>query len=164
MGKRKRGREVVELADWVTRLWLPVVRSQLKESTFDSYRRNMDNHVLPRLGDVPLGEITPRMLTDMYVELLETGRLNGNRRGLSPNMSRRAATSTALWSRSVALWLRGGTPRRGGSDPRTAFPRAVLRLDGMSVLRVVGEQVVGSRRVFSVYEGDVGYRCVDVES
>jgi predicted transcriptional regulator len=91
MGKRKRDRKVVKLTDWVTRLWLPVARSQLKESTFDSYRRNMENHVLARLGDVPLDEITPRMLTDMYVELLESGRLNGHRRGLSPKVT----TSTA---------------------------------------------------------------------
>jgi hypothetical protein len=91
MAKRKRGREVVKLDDWVARLWLPVVRSQLKESTFDSYRRNMENHILPRLADVPLGEITPRMLTDLYVELLESGRLNGDRRGLSPKVT----TSTA---------------------------------------------------------------------
>ena len=84
MGKRKRGREVVKLNNWVTRLWLPVVRSQLKESTFDSYRRNMENHVVPRLGDLPLDEITPRVLTDMYVELLDSGRLNGDRRGPSP--------------------------------------------------------------------------------
>src|SRR5439155_7067896 len=84
MGKRKRGRKAVKLEDWVTRLWLPVTRSQLKESTFDSYRRNMQNHVLPRLGGVPLDEITPRMLTDMYVELLESGRLTGDRRGLNP--------------------------------------------------------------------------------
>src|SRR5205085_4831853 len=66
VGKRKRAREVVKLNEWVTKLWLPVMRSQLKESTFDSYRRNMENHVLPRLGDVPLDEITPRMLTDTY--------------------------------------------------------------------------------------------------
>ncbi|MDP9334604.1 MAG: tyrosine-type recombinase/integrase [Actinomycetota bacterium] len=88
MAKRKRGRKVVKLNHWVTRFWLPVVRSQLKESTFESYRHNMQNHVLPRLGDVPLGEITPRMLTDMYVELLERGRLNGDRRGLNPKTVR----------------------------------------------------------------------------
>ena len=75
MGKRTRGPKAVKLNEWVRRLWLPVMRSQLKESTFDSYRRNMENHVLPRLGDVPLDEITPRMLTDTYIELLERGRL-----------------------------------------------------------------------------------------
>jgi hypothetical protein len=88
MGKRKRDHEVVKLEDWVTRLWLPVVRSQLKESTFDSYRRNMENHVLPRLGDIPLRTLTPRMLTSMYIELLESGRLNGDRRGLNPKTVR----------------------------------------------------------------------------
>src|SRR5438876_3858607 len=88
MAKRTRGRKVVKLNKWVTRFWLPVVRSQLKESTFESYRQNMQNHVLPRLGDVPLDEITPRMLTDLYVELLEHGRLTGDRRGLSPKTVR----------------------------------------------------------------------------
>jgi len=31
----------------------------------------MENHVLQGLGDVVPGEITPRMLTDMYVERFE---------------------------------------------------------------------------------------------
>jgi integrase len=50
------------------------MRSQLKESTFDSYARNMRLHVLPQLGTVPLLEITPRMLTMVYIDLLERGR------------------------------------------------------------------------------------------
>jgi integrase len=78
----------MKLKTWVHELWLPVIRNQLKESTFDSYQRNMINHVLPRLGGVRLDELTPRMLTNMYVELLESGRLNGDRRGLSPKTVR----------------------------------------------------------------------------
>jgi integrase len=88
VAKRKRARNHIALSEWVERLWLPVVRSQLKESTFDSYRRNMTNHVWPRLGDMALDEITPRMLTMMYVELLESGRRNGDHRGLSPKTVR----------------------------------------------------------------------------
>src|SRR5438445_10037167 len=87
MGQRKRGREVVKLKHWVTRFWLPVVRSQLKDGTFHSYRCNMENHVLPRLGKVPLHEITPRMLTDMYLELLKNGHMKRNG-GLSPRSVR----------------------------------------------------------------------------
>src|SRR5438105_2434459 len=87
MGKRKRNRQVVKLSDWVTRLWLPVLRSQLKEGTFHSYRCNMENHVLPRLGNVPLNEITPRMLTDMYVDLLTSGHMTCDG-GLSPKTVR----------------------------------------------------------------------------
>src|SRR5438105_4447119 len=87
MGKRKREREVVKLRQWVTRFWLPVLRWQLKEGTFHSYRCNMENHVLPRLGDVPLRAITPRMLTDMYVDLLESGHMKCDA-GLSPKTVR----------------------------------------------------------------------------
>jgi integrase len=83
VAKRKRSREVVKLNAWVTKLWLPVVRSQLKESTFDSYSRNMHSHVLPRIGHLPLDKITPRMLTGLYVDLLQRGRLNAGEQGLS---------------------------------------------------------------------------------
>lgn len=83
MGERTRT-EIVTLAEWVGRLWLPVVRTQLKASTFDSYQRILDLHVLPKLGAVPLTELTPRMITLMYVDLLENGRRNGRSPGLSP--------------------------------------------------------------------------------
>jgi integrase len=83
MGERTRA-EVVTVAEWVALLWLPVVRTQLKASTFDSYERILDLHVLPRLGALPLTELTPRMITLMYVDLLENGRRNGRSPGLSP--------------------------------------------------------------------------------
>ena len=82
MGERTRA-EIVTLAEWVEQLWLPVVRTQLKDSTFDSYQRILDLHVLPSLGAVPLTELTPRMITLMYVDLLENGRRNGRSPGLS---------------------------------------------------------------------------------
>jgi integrase len=83
MGEGTRG-EVVTLAEWVRQLWLPVIRTQLKASTFDSYQRILDLHVLPRLGAVSLPDVTPRMITLMYVDLLENGRRNGRSPGLSP--------------------------------------------------------------------------------
>jgi integrase len=97
MGKRKRDRQAVKFRRWVTQSWLPVVRSRLKEGTFESYRCNMENHVLPRLGRARLNEITPRMLTDLYVELLEKGHMK-NGRGLSPRTVRyiHAIVHTAL--------------------------------------------------------------------
>jgi integrase len=66
------------------KMWLPAVQTQLKYSTFDSYRRTIRLHVLPRIGEVRIDEITPRILTRMYLELLARGRLNGNAPGLSP--------------------------------------------------------------------------------
>ncbi|MFH1331544.1 MAG: site-specific integrase [Actinomycetota bacterium] len=65
------------LTDWVHDYWLPLMRSQVKPSTFDSYRRNLDLHVLPYLGQLPLHQITPLRLNRLYAELLKSGRRNG---------------------------------------------------------------------------------------
>ena len=74
----------VTVAEWAERWWLPVIRTQVKASTFDSYRRILDLHVLPRIGEVPLAELSSRQITVMYVDLLERGRRNGHAAGLSP--------------------------------------------------------------------------------
>jgi integrase len=125
MGKRKRGREVVKLRHWVTRFWLPAVRSQLKEGTFHSYRCNMENHVLPRLGKVPVNEITPRMLTDLYIELLKSGHMKRDG-GLSPTTVRyvhailRKALADAVDDGLLVTnpAERAKAPKQGRSSPR----------------------------------------------
>src|SRR4051794_39811963 len=38
------------LAEFVRDQWLPMMRSQVKVSTWDSYSRNLELHVLPVLG------------------------------------------------------------------------------------------------------------------
>lgn len=58
------------LEQWVTHEWLPFIATQVKASTFDSYRRILIVHVLPRFGDLPLDTLEGRMLTAMYAELL----------------------------------------------------------------------------------------------
>jgi integrase len=61
---------------------MPMVESRIKPSTFDSYRRNMEIHVLPRLGTRPLQQLTAAMLNALYAELV--GRRNPQGRPLSP--------------------------------------------------------------------------------
>jgi integrase len=62
--------DVPTLALWVSETWLPIMATQVKESTFDSYRRILNLHVLPQLGDVHLDAITHRDLTLLYARLL----------------------------------------------------------------------------------------------
>ncbi|MEQ8716665.1 MAG: site-specific integrase [Acidimicrobiales bacterium] len=76
------------LAEWVKATWLPTVKTQVKPSTFESYRRNMDHHVLPHLGSRRLRDVTPSQLNSLYGELLESGRRNGDGGGLSPKTVR----------------------------------------------------------------------------
>ncbi len=59
----------------------------VRNDTLDGYRRDLDNHVKPRLGQKQLTKITPADLKDLYAHLLEHGRLSKVRdenNGLAP--------------------------------------------------------------------------------
>ena len=77
--------------------WLPAIRASVRPLTFDSYAGNVRNHVIPRLGSVPLQRLTPPMLNSMYAELGQT---------LSPRtvryihaILRRAFADAVKWNR-----------------------------------------------------------------
>ena len=63
----------ITLSDWVHDHWLPTVQSRVKPSTFDSYRRNLELHVLPGLGGRQLRQLAPAMLNRLYADLLADG-------------------------------------------------------------------------------------------
>jgi len=71
------------LGEYLTEKWLPLQRTQLRASTFDSYRRNINLHVLPVLGRVPLHKLAPEDLDSLYARLLTEGRRDGKDGGLS---------------------------------------------------------------------------------
>ncbi|MFZ2057023.1 MAG: N-terminal phage integrase SAM-like domain-containing protein, partial [Acidimicrobiales bacterium] len=65
------------LGAYLTRRWLPTKKLALRPSTWDSYRRNIEHHVLPELGRIPLRHVRAEHLERLYARLLETGRMNG---------------------------------------------------------------------------------------
>ena len=69
------------LAEWTRESWLPMTETRVKPTTFDSYRRNLEAHVLPALGTKPLQTLTPLMLTGLYGQLATA---SDGRRPLSP--------------------------------------------------------------------------------
>ena len=83
-----RAPDKITLGAYLTEKWLPVQRSQLKASTFDSYRRTIELHVLPTIGHVMLSRLLPEDLESLYARLLESGRRNGSGGGLSPTSVR----------------------------------------------------------------------------
>lgn len=82
--------EKVTLAAYLLDRWLPVQEPRLRRSTYDSYRRNIERHVVPALGAVPLDKLAVEDLDLFYARLLTSGRLNGERgtAGLSPKTVR----------------------------------------------------------------------------
>jgi integrase len=83
-----RAPERTTLGDYLTGRWLPSKRAQLRPSTFDSYERNINNHVVPRIGSIPLQRLTAEDLDGFYADLLRDGRLNGAGGGLAPKSVR----------------------------------------------------------------------------
>lgn len=65
------------LADWVRDSWLPMTEGRVKPTTFHSYRRNLEIHVLPLIGSRPLQQLTPLMLNAMYAKLQAEGSGHG---------------------------------------------------------------------------------------
>lgn len=78
----------ITLGDYLTEKWLPIQQAQLRPSTFDSYRRNIENHVIPAIGRIPLQKLAPEDLDTFYARLLTSGRRNGDRGGLAPKTVR----------------------------------------------------------------------------
>ena len=59
------------LEEWALRTWLPLIADRVKPSTLDSYRLNLELHVLPTLGRRQVRQLTPAMLNQLYAELLD---------------------------------------------------------------------------------------------
>jgi len=71
------------LASYLVDEWLPAMQPpRVRPSTWLSYQRNLERHVVPALGEIELQRLAPAHLTAFYRSLLISGRLDG-RGGLS---------------------------------------------------------------------------------
>ena len=58
------------LRDYLVEQWLPSIEFELEPNTIESYRSNIHLHILPALGDIPLGEFTRSQIKQFYSDLL----------------------------------------------------------------------------------------------
>lgn len=95
LSKRDRGVYVEptqqSLADYLVD-WLGAIEHTVRPSTFDSYKRNMHNHVIAHIGATKLARVDAVTLNGLYAQLLASGRLNssGTGRGYSAAIVDRA--------------------------------------------------------------------------
>jgi integrase len=109
------------LTDFVTTEWLPAIKATVRHSTWDSYRRNLQNHVLPDLGEIRLAKLTPAQLNALYGRLLENGHKAGGK-GLSPKTVRYIHTTVHRALRDAVRWGKLARNPAGLADPPS--PRA----------------------------------------
>ena len=62
-------------------------KPNVRPSTADYYRRSIEQHVVPRIGDIKLKNLTGRDLQKLYKDLLENGRLRESQKGKQPGLS-----------------------------------------------------------------------------
>lgn len=143
----------ITLGDYLTERWLPTKRAQLRRSTFDSYSRNVENHVVPRIGSIPLQKLTPEDLDEFYARLLVDGKLNGNRGGLSIKTVRYIHT---IIRKALADAQRKGSVQRNVADladaPKlSSAPRRPMKVWTAEQLRTFLEGIVDNRMYPAIY-------------
>ena len=99
----------ITLGQYLVERWLPTKQAQLRPSTFESYRCNIVNHVVPAIGAVPLQRLTPEHLDAFYADLLASGRQDGTTGGLSVKTVRNIHT---VLHKAMADAARKGTVLR----------------------------------------------------
>lgn len=108
------------LGRFLTDEWLPAKRATVKETTLASYEMHVSKHLAPRLGGVPLLNLSAGHLNALYADLLADGRRDG-RGGLSPTTVR---LIHATLHKALADGVRWGRlPRNPAADadpPRAA--------------------------------------------
>jgi hypothetical protein len=67
---------------YLTKAWLPAVKSTIRPITYDSYVQHVECHVAPHIGTVKLQRLTGSRVNALYAKLAETGRRDG-KTGLS---------------------------------------------------------------------------------
>ena len=119
------------LAQWLDQ-WLDgYMAGVVRANTLEGYRHDIERHVKPFLGEIPLLKLTKEDLTHLYQTLLERGRIvrrADQGPGLSPATVRGIHTTLhhAL-KRAVGEGLIPFNPAEGAVPPKvTASPRRIL--------------------------------------
>ena len=84
--------------------WLPAMRPpRVRPSTWLSYQRSVERHIVPGLGHLPLQRVTPAQLTAFYRGLLSTGHRRGSG-GLAPKTVRNIHGALHAALRDAVRW------------------------------------------------------------
>ena len=96
--------------------WLKAIEHTVRPSTFDSYSRNVNNHVVAHIGAVRLVKVDAGVLNGLYAQLLSSGRRKPSRTG--------QGYSAAVLERAIELRSLGSTLQETADRLRDEFDEA----------------------------------------
>ena len=71
------------LGNYLTQWLEDYARPNIKQKTYEIYKNMVDNHLIPGLGNIPIGKLRPSQLKGYYAKKLKSGRADGKPGGLS---------------------------------------------------------------------------------
>ena len=75
------------VAAWL-RTWFDLyAKPHIRPSTMNYYHRNIEQHIIPAIGDIPLNKLTTRDLQKLYNDLQNNGRLRKVQKKEKPGLS-----------------------------------------------------------------------------
>lgn len=113
------------LSDFLTE-WLAAMQPTVRPSTYDSYRRNVHNHVIAHIGTTKLTRIDAGVLNGLYAKLLLSGRRPSSRKG--------GGHPVALRDRAAALREQGLTFAQAAERLAGDFPDTPLTKNAVASL------------------------------
>ena len=70
--------KIKTVRQYATDVFMAAKAITLSENARASYQSNLDNHILPVIGDLPLASVTPAMLTKLLLDFQKTGKSHGS--------------------------------------------------------------------------------------
>ena len=77
--------EEYTVGSWLTTWYELYAKPNIRVSTAEGYRRNIELHVNPRIGNIKLSKLTGRDLQKLYRDLMENGRLRKEQKKKDPD-------------------------------------------------------------------------------
>jgi integrase len=111
--------------EFLTKEWLPAIKTTVRLSTYGSYVQHVECHIVPHIGCVRLQALTPAKVNALYAKLAETGAKSG-KKGLSPltvhhvhSCLHKALKDAVRWGRIARNPLDSADPPRKNGDGST---------------------------------------------
>ena len=93
------------MSEFMSREWLPAIRSTIRPNTYLSYSGHVECHIIPALGTLPLQHVSASHINAFYSRLLTGGRGQG-KGGLSPATVRRVHATLHRALKDAVRWNR----------------------------------------------------------
>ena len=141
------------LGTWLQTWYELYAKPHLRFSTAEYYRRGIELHITPRIGDIPLKKLTGRDLQGLYKDLREHGRLREAQKGKQPGLSDSTIRGIhTLLHNALARAVTLDTAGLDAGHGREIILNAAQYLPDAVLLRLSGKLVAALLAACTVYK------------